>query len=57
MRHLFFEPRDLSLTGLFVAGHQAGFSNLQVGELSGANAITDFCANGGTCDTTLGLCK
>ena len=41
--------------GLFTAAHQATFSNFFIADLTGPNAVTEFC-NGGLCDSRTGLC-
>lgn len=37
--------------------HQAQFLDARVASLTGANAATEFCASGGTCNTNTGLCE
>jgi len=41
--------------GLHTIAHQSEFYNFVIAPLSGPDAVTQFC-NGGTCDTTKGLC-
>jgi hypothetical protein len=43
--------------GLYMYAHQAQFFDMRIGELSGGNAVTSFCANGGTCSSKSGLCE
>jgi len=43
--------------GFGMMGHQAQFYNVEIAELSGAGAATEFCSQGGTCNTAVGLCE
>ena len=43
--------------GLFTFAHQAQWFDFKVAALSGANAATSYCSNGGTCNTDIGLCE
>jgi len=43
--------------GVYMYAHQAQFFDIRIAPLSGSNTATEFCANGGTCNTLTGLCE
>jgi hypothetical protein len=47
---------DGGRVGLYMYAHQAQFFDARIASLTGANAATQFCAGGGTCDSITGLC-
>ena len=48
---------DGGRVGVYMYAHQAQFIDIRVAALDGANAATEFCASGGSCNTITGLCE
>jgi len=43
--------------GMYMYAHQAQFLAFSIATLTGPNAVTSFCAEGGTCNDQTGLCE
>jgi hypothetical protein len=48
---------DGGRVGLHVMSQQAQYYSVKIAPLDGANAATEFCSEGGTCNTLTGLCE